>query len=358
MDTGDSTVRLVAPTGVVSRPELLRGIGDTPSVAVGPRGEVLVAWTDDIGHVWARFRPPGGPFGSPERVAAGSSEGTEGMPVAIDARGVAVLAWGDAHGALRVRFRDPVTGWGAEQRLGGRNVTRPHLAVAAGGTAVLAWLQDGPSGPNSTQVAVSTRAGDSAFGRPQVVGGPAGDPSDPAVSTDERGDAAVVWVDIDAHLHFSVHAAFARGGARFGHAVTLSRDEATAPVVAVRPSGRAILAWRNNQAHRVQARVRLPSGRLGRARTLSRRLEVNGSPAALMAGHGAVGWSDDEHGVSVVRVAPANAADGGFGRARVVGRIRGFTDEPAFTIDAPELAVVARPPLDPRDPIRWARVAL
>jgi hypothetical protein len=79
--------------------------------------------------------------------------------------------------------------------------------------------------------------------------------------------------------------------------------------------------------------------------------------AALGAGRGAVGWSDDEHRVRVVRVAQATAT-GGFAPARVVGRVRALSDEPAFTIGSPELAVVVRPPPDPRDPIHWARVPL
>jgi len=64
--SGVSTLRLVAPTGEVGRPEALGDVGGTPSVAVGARGDVIVAWADRAGRVWARFRPPGGAFGAPE----------------------------------------------------------------------------------------------------------------------------------------------------------------------------------------------------------------------------------------------------------------------------------------------------
>ena len=116
-----------------------------------------------------------------------------------------------------------------------------------------------------------------------------------------------------------------------------------------------ILAWRENQSHRVGARVRSSSGRISRTRILSR-LSLNARPAAMIAGRGAVGWSDSTRQGLVVRFAHATAA-GGFERSRIISRVRGLADEPAFTIASPQLSVVADPPLTPNEPIRRQEIA-
>ena len=234
-DGGYNAFRLVSPSGDVSATETLVDVDDTPTVAVGARGDAIIVSIDHRERLWARYRPPGGTFGPPELVAAEASAITEGTPVAIDAAGFAVLAWGDADAALHVRVRDPAGGWGSAQRVGVRRVSRPQLAVANTGTAVLAWRQRAPSGLNSSQIAVSTRVGGSTFAPPQILAGPARHPSSAVVAINERGDAAVAWIETWKDGRFGIRAAFP-GPARGSDA--RQRSHATRPQGPPSPSKR------------------------------------------------------------------------------------------------------------------------
>jgi hypothetical protein len=306
-----STLRVVSPDGVVGAPEEIGETFDTPEVAVGARGDAVVAWIDRR-QLWARYRPAGGTLGPAELVTRSASTYIESLPLAVDAAGAVTTAWApeSGRGGLHVRTRDPVSGWGPVQALGGLDVFRPKLA-------------------------------------------------------NDRGDVAIVWIvcktrRAPGEVEFSIHGVFSSGGGRFGRPIALSRaKEATSPNVAVQPSGRMILAWRDNSTHRVEARVREPSGVLGRPRILTHGLDSNTGPTALTAGRGVVAWSDYDRAARerVIRFAQATD-DGHFGPAAVIARVRDTFYDPAFAVSPLGLSVVAIPPFAPGDPIGWERVAI
>jgi hypothetical protein len=361
-----STVRVVSPDGLVGAPEEIGETFDTPEVAVGARGDAVVAWIDRR-QLWARYRPAGGTLGPTELVTRSASTYIESLPLAVDAAGAVTTAWApeSGRGGLRVRTRDPVSGWGPAQTLGGIDVYRPKLALADNGNAVIAWAQHKRKNRNGSQIAVASRLAGQPFGAPKVVVGVQNDPDYGRIVANERGDAAIVWIVSRTRrepgdVEFSIHGVFSSGGGPFGRPVTLSRvKEATSPSVAVQPSGRMILAWRDNDAHRIEARVRAPTGVLGRPRILTHDLDVNTGPSALTAGRGVVAWNDYDRRARerVIRFAQATD-DGHFGQTAVIARVQDTFYDPAFAVSALGLSVVAVPPFAPSDPVVWQRVAV
>ena len=361
-----STLRVVSPDGLVGAPEEIGETFDTPEVAVGARGDAVVAWIDKK-QLWARYRPAGGTLGPAELVTRSASTYIESLPLAVDAAGAVTTAWApeSGRGGLHVRTRDPVSGWGPVQSLGGIDVYRPKLAVAAGGNAVLAWAQHQRKDHDGSQIAVASRVAGQAFGTPKVVVGVQHDPDYGRIAANDRGDVAIVWIVSKTRpgpgeVEFSIHGVFSSGGGAFGRPITLSRvKEATSPSVAVQPSGRMILAWRDNSTHRVEARVRAPAGVLGRPRILTHELDSNTGPTALDAGRGVVAWTDYDRAARkrVIRVSQATD-DGHFGAATVIARVRDTFYDPAFAVAPAGLSVVAIPPFTPGDPIGWQRVAI
>ena len=151
--------------------------------------------------------------------------------------------------------------------------------------------------------------------------------------------------------------AFRAAGGAFGRPVRLSRvSEATGPSVAIQPSGRMILAWRDNETHRVEARVRSEAGALGRPAILTHALDLNAGPTAVAAGNGAVIWSDSVRRDEVVRLAPATG-DGRFPTSQTIARVRSDLDT-AVASAGNGVSVVADPPFERGDPIRWQRINL
>ncbi|MDA0164225.1 hypothetical protein OM076_28400 [Solirubrobacter ginsenosidimutans] len=361
-----STLRVVSPEGVVGAAEDIGETFDTPVVAVGAAGDAVVAWIDRR-ELWARYRPAGGTLGPAELVTRSASTYIESLPLAVDAAGAVTTAWApeSGRGGLHVRTRDPVSGWGPVQTLGGIDVYRPKLALTGNGNAVIAWAQHQRKDRNPSQIAVASRLAGQPFGAPKVVVGVQHDPDYGRIAANDRGDVAIVWIVSKTRrrpgdVEFSIHGVFSSGGGPFGRPVTLSRvKEATSPNVAVQASGRMILAWRDNSTHRVEARVREPSGVLGRPRILTHDLDVNTGPAALTAGRGVVAWSDYDRAARrrVIRFAQATD-DGHFGPAAVIARVRDTFYDPAFAVSAPGFSVVAVPPFAPSDPVEWQRVAV
>ena len=82
-----------------------------------------------------------------------------------------------------------------------------------------------------------------------------------------------------------------------------------------------ILAWRDNETHRVEARVRSAAGALGPPSILTHDLDENTGPTALAAGNGVIVWSDGVRRGQVVHLAHATG-DGRFPAVRTIARVR------------------------------------
>ena len=225
-----------------------------PVIAGNSRGRLAVAWFEDRGtandRVYLRLRPPGGRFGAPILVA---QDRVRNVAVAVGDRGDVLVAW-DARGKVRARWR------GARARSFARTETirsrdayfaALDAAVTSNGRAFLGWSaqflsEGGDRGPKFHQVAVRP-AGAARFreaqllerddrgsidlGNLQLVAGPGDRPF--AAWTGHDGERAVVRVaESDDRAVFGAPVAVSPAGAD-AHITSAARG----------PSGQIAVLW-------------------------------------------------------------------------------------------------------------------
>ena len=317
----DGTLRVASPDGVIAPAQTV----DDASVAIGSRGDVLLAWFDREQRLWARYGAPGGQVGAPELVARRTEE-MEALPMALDDSGHALIAWARRDG-LHVRERDPVTGWQPAQTIPVHSVWRAKLALAGNGRAVLAWSQ----GARKRRIAVSRRAPGGRFGPARVMAGVQRNAESQVVAVNARGDYAVAWVELHHGDQLSVHVRV-NGGAP----VTMRDTDASGPAVDVEPDGRTLVTWRSHGNRRYEAWDN------GARHVLTRHGEINGTPTILPGA--LIVWLDAG---GVIRASDLRVTQA-IGRGSV----------PAFAAGPQGLSLVEKPPQHPGDPITWRRVPL
>ena len=290
-----------------------------PPVLIGdPAGGALLAWTHFVGDqpqvgidvgapsgVWATWRPAGAEPTTPQRVTA-PDEQPRALAGAGDGRGGLLLAWRDGErrsGDLRVAAGTTATGVGApvslrgagrlpraEAHLGGLIASRPAVALAARGDAIVAWLTRERRGCGySVRAAVRPR-GQARFGRGRLVSPPCARAANPRVALNARGVGAIAWDEGPVCLaaaascrHAVVTARIRRG--RIGQTRVVTRTATPQPVALAAGAGGETLAWRSFEQQ-------TPDGVLGHVmatsanrspRAISRNLRAVGSPV-LAAG--------------------------------------------------------------------------
>ena len=305
-EAGQRTVlQVIDPDGRLAPAEEVARKASDPAVALGPRGDVVVAGLTAT-PAWMRYRPAGGTMGAPEQVAPGVDTFVESSPIGLDGAGTATFAWVPStrsfDGGISVRSRAESGAWSAPQNLPGLNVYRPQLAVTGNGSAVLTWGQSKTTRrPNDRQIAISARSPGGNFSAPQIVAGTQRRAEVPVVDANDRGDAAVLWVELHQNK-LSVHGSFRAPGGRFGAPVALSRiKDVAGRRVTVMPDGRMILGWTDHETNRLEARTRAPDGTLSPPRVLTNRLELNSSISTLGVGEGAIAWREYNQGTTTVR---------------------------------------------------------
>jgi hypothetical protein len=329
-DTSTPDVEVLAPTRLAAdlEPAGSLRLGPMllcPRVAAAPGGTIAAAgWTGLIGRlrIRATFADPGLPAAPP--VVLAEPKGTtlvdsDSLAVAVGERGDVVVAWAEAFSgerdAARIRaVRRPAGGtFGVPETLSGpyrvkRNDTVAALAagVDAAGTATVAWTrQASKRAPVVVEAATASEPG-LAFGRAQRLAEDAEVFTPPAVAVtpeepgsgppeergsapaapradalpEERGSApAAPRADAPPEERGSALVAYGgdhglgvheRRGAResFGPRVTVGDGDAAAPTAALTPDGGAALAWRTtddgSSAGGVALATRTPGGDFGR----------------------------------------------------------------------------------------------
>jgi hypothetical protein len=278
----------------------------SPVVAANPRGDIAVAWFDDRGtsndRVVVATRRAGGSFTAPVVLA---TEKIRGVSVAVGERGQVLVAW-DAFGKVRTRLRDAgghnfhsaetitseyawsarlstavlpngraIVGWSAQFRSEGGDVgtalhqvaVRPagarrfrtaqrmeanpallpqdaglEIAVDGKGAPVITW--PGNDGANR-RVRVSFPDASGVFGAPETVS-PAGDDAVPqALAAGPDGQVAVLFDDGDFPADNRIFAAFRPAGGSFGAPEAVSpAGNVARPHVAFSPAdGRPVAVW-------------------------------------------------------------------------------------------------------------------
>ncbi len=224
-----------------------------PTLAANPRGDVALAWFDDRGihtdRVQVALRRPGGRFGRPITLATGR---IRGVTVAVGARGDVLVAW-DARGVVQARLRRPGRrSFGSTDTIRSQDAFFATLraAVTPNGRAVVAWAaqkltEGGGPEPGFVQAAVRP-AGQARFREAQlleqvpttVVVGTA------SLALEPDGAALLAWSGREGNASL-VKVARTDAAARFGTPVAVSPpdDGTLVPLAAVGPGGDAVVAW-------------------------------------------------------------------------------------------------------------------
>jgi hypothetical protein len=161
-----------APSVIPLGPEVAR-IGGI-ELAVGPRGDVVVAWpeqTPDGGDLRAVVRPAGGSFGPTERLVELPGITGAGARAAVDDAGDAIVDWigpYDTDPAISARYRPAGGPWQAPEVLSAQVLAEepPALAFDAGGTAYAAWRRYEDRNASLGRAYGAVRAAGAGFGPP------------------------------------------------------------------------------------------------------------------------------------------------------------------------------------------------
>jgi hypothetical protein len=215
-----------------------------PSIAANLDGDLAVAWFDDRGtrndEVWVAVRRAGHRFGRPMRVAR---EAVRSVSVAVGVRGDMLIAWNTA-GKVRTRFLrrgnrglNPVDTIRSREAFNARLRTR----VAPNGRAVVGWtaaFRSEGGGGRPTHVEVATRpSGARRFRAAQLLfRGEQAPVDDGSLEFDDEGRRAA-WTQDD-----GVMLSEAGAGGRFGPAAAVAPPDATLQDVASTGSG-PVIAW-------------------------------------------------------------------------------------------------------------------
>jgi hypothetical protein len=230
------------------------------SVAVGARGDVLVAW-DARGVVRTRLRPAGSTrFGRVQTIRSQPAFGAD-LRTAVDGRGRAAVAWAsqlrtEGGEAGPVRLQVAVRPVGARAFLPAQLLERLDPARAPrgldleldpAGRPVVAWVGHDHEGPRLRVAVADARL---RFGVPETVTASARDLALDDLAVGRDGRRLLVWTAFGPGEASQVLAAHAAPGAAFGaqEEVSAAQEARRARAVLDPVSGRATVAWSNRPA--------------------------------------------------------------------------------------------------------------
>jgi hypothetical protein len=215
-DDGAVLARRITSAGVPLGPEFrvnayTTGAQDDPAVAAGHAGSFVVTWTSagqdgsDYGVFGQRFDASGAPAGPEFRVNVYTTGRQYASDVAMDAAGNFVVVWqgGDGYGSgVYARRYDVTAGsFGPEFRVNAHTTglqSRPAVAMAGGGSFVVAWFGAGPGDTLGIFMQPFDALVNPVFASDVVVAGSmlVGERF-PSVSAAPDGTFVVVWEDSD-----------------------------------------------------------------------------------------------------------------------------------------------------------------
>lgn len=234
-----------------------RGGVNAVTTAVGPAGDVVVAW-ERGGRIEARIGRPGRRLGPIVRVGKGAKLGTK-LRAAVAASGRVWIVWssqrlseggGNGPFTLRAVVSAPNRSRFGRARLldhyerRASNEAKFDLSLGADGKGLVAWSTfDGQN--FRARLAQANRRG--AFNRFETLSQPGYDAVVGDLATSRRaGEAIVVWSRLDAvgEVGTSVLAEYLAPDGRYGGEEQVSRgDRARQPAIAFDPSGVPTAVW-------------------------------------------------------------------------------------------------------------------
>ncbi len=265
----DQRLRLAVRTagGAFTRPVILAGrANDTaPAVAIGPAGDVLLAWAAGSGaqsRIFARIRFASGRVGPVQSVGTTLDEGH--IAAAIGARDRAVLAWGAGYAGIDgatspATFRVALAGPGG-RFAGAHTLDRWNVPGSRAGTAIAVVLTGTGRGlvawqghANGHFTVDAARTTGRRVGAVQVASAPAADAGFDSLATRPGGAALALWSGPG-----GIGAAAAAPGQPFGapEVVTDATDTYAASAALDPVGGAAVAVWLTSSAGDVRYSVR------------------------------------------------------------------------------------------------------
>jgi hypothetical protein len=265
---------------------------DRPVLAVNARGDAAIAYFQDRGvdndRVLLSVRRAGASFGAPFQVGHGR---LRSVAVAVGARGDVLVAWDDA-GVIRARYRAPSsTGFQPTETISSdpTDFAQLHAAIADGGRCYLAWsaqllTEGGSRGPVFNEVAV--RPSGHRFRAAQRLERDGSNRSQApiAIATEGR-DATVAWTGFDG-ANARVRVAATDPAAHFGAPQDVSPAGSDGVVSDLADAaGTRLVVWDNGSfdANQVFAALAPPGAPFGAAEAVSAAQEARAGRALLGA---------------------------------------------------------------------------
>jgi hypothetical protein len=263
---------------------------DRPVLAVDARGDAAIAYFQDRGtdddRVLVSLRRAGGSFGAPFQVGHGA---IRSVAVAVGPRGDVLVAW-DARGTIRARYKGPAsTGFQPIETIASDPTyfARIQAAVADGGRCYLAWSakflsEGGSSGPVFAEVAVRP-SGHRFRAAQRLERDDASRPQAPVAIATEGRDATVAWTGFDG-ANARVRVAATDAAAHFGAPQDVSpagRDGVVSDLAAA--GGTRLVVWDNGgfDANQVFAALAPPGAPFGAPEAVSAAQEARAGGALL-----------------------------------------------------------------------------
>src|SRR5262245_11827433 len=253
---GEVRMRLRLPSGTLTTVQTvlddLTDSGVEPRVAVEPDGSVAVVYRRTPGllqSIETRVRDPAGTLGAAQPVSPPAQQGTQPR-LAADGGGNVVYAY-ESLGQVWTARRE--SGGGLPLALMAAAGAGPEVAVAASGTATIAWL-------DGAVVKAARRAPDGTLSAVETISDPAETATGGRVAVDGHDAAHLVWTSAaGGGNHVARTRAWPAGGSPGGaQDLSAAGVDATEPAVATNAGGSALFAWLAGGA--VQGR-KVPAGR-------------------------------------------------------------------------------------------------
>jgi hypothetical protein len=294
---GSTSGTFGAERRIVDEPSL----GGIPQLAVNAHGDAAIAYYRNLGatnnRVMVSLRRAGGSFGAPFQIAHGR---IRSVAVAVGPRGDVLVAW-DARGTIQARYRSPnARGFQPIETISSDPTffAQIQAAVTEGGRCYVAWSakflsEGGSQGPVFDEVAV--RPSGHRFRAAQLLerDGESFAQRPVALALTGSRDATVAWTGFDG-ANARVRVASTDPSARFGAAQDVSpagRDGVVSDLAAA--GGTRLVVWDNGSfdANQVFAALAGPGVPFGPAEAVSAAQEARGGHATL-AGVPTIVWTN------------------------------------------------------------------
>jgi hypothetical protein len=235
--------------------ESTTGAAAVPEVAMDLEGNAIAVWMqlDSAAYnIWANRLPFWTGWGTAEKIESDETHGATVPYIAMDAKGNALALWQQTGTIGSNYFDEPSESWGTatlSEVNDGSSAAAPRIAMDAHGNAVAVWRQPGGSVYDIWANQLTPSGG---WGTPERIETNGGEPANPELAMDLRGNAVAVWAQDNGTTGYDIWSnrfspAFGWGTAE---RIETSDGGAAEPQVAMDAQGHALVVWRQSDGAR------------------------------------------------------------------------------------------------------------